>query len=97
MNKENNGRRFSFIIFRICGFGAGYLTPGASDEVSASGGAAALDVSAALWWVRRNIAAFGGDPRRLTLVGHSAGAALVNVMLMLPLTKGTLDTGYLSY
>ncbi|XP_034824591.1 neuroligin-1-like isoform X2 [Maniola hyperantus] len=69
----------------------GYLTTGASDEVSMSGGAAALDVSAALWWVRRNIAAFGGDPRRLTLVGHAAGAALANVMLMLPLSKGLIS------
>ncbi|XP_039763055.1 neuroligin-1-like [Pararge aegeria] len=69
----------------------GYLTAGATDEVSLAGSAAALDVSAALAWVRRNIAAFGGDPRRLTLVGHSAGAALVNVMLMLPLTKGVVS------
>ncbi|XP_046961714.1 neuroligin-1-like [Vanessa cardui] len=69
----------------------GYLTTGASDEVSLSGGAAPLDVAAALTWVRRNIAAFGGDPRRLTLAGHSAGAALANVMLMLPLTKGLIS------
>lgn len=66
----------------------GYLTTGTSDEVSAAGGAAVLDMTAALSWVNRNIAAFGGDPKRLTLLGHGAGAALVNVILMLPSSKG---------
>ncbi|XP_052747066.1 neuroligin-2-like [Bicyclus anynana] len=69
----------------------GYLTSGAADDASQAGGAAALDVAAALRWLRRNIAAFGGDPRRTTLVGHAAGAALANVMLMLPLTRGLIS------
>jgi acetyl esterase/lipase len=34
------------------------------------------DVAEAVSWVRRNIARFGGDPRRIALVGHSAGAAI---------------------
>ncbi|XP_063358890.1 neuroligin-1-like isoform X1 [Cydia amplana] len=69
----------------------GYLTTGASDEVHQAGGAALLDVSAALQWVRRNVAAFGGDPKRVTLAGHSAGAALANALLMLPDTKGLIS------
>ncbi|XP_072937099.1 neuroligin-3-like isoform X2 [Epargyreus clarus] len=69
----------------------GYLTPGASDEVSLAGGAAMLDVAAALAWVKRNIAAFGGDPKRLTLAGHGAGASLANAILMLPATKGLVS------
>lgn len=56
--------------------------------MQAAGGAALLDVAAALAWVRRNIAAFGGDPRRVTLAGHAAGAALANTLLMLPEAKG---------
>ncbi|KAI8427298.1 hypothetical protein MSG28_001885 [Choristoneura fumiferana] len=69
----------------------GYLTSGASDEVHQAGGAALLDVAAALRWVRRNVAAFGGDPRRVTLAGHAAGAALANALLMLPDTKGLIS------
>ncbi|XP_075991799.1 neuroligin-4, X-linked-like isoform X1 [Anticarsia gemmatalis] len=70
----------------------GYLTPGVkSDPVQLSGGAAILDVVAALGWVRRNVAAFGGDPRRVTLAGHAAGAALVNALLMMPDSKGLVS------
>lgn len=74
----------------------GYLTSGASDEVHRAGGAALLDVAAALRWIRRNVAAFGGDPRRVTLAGHAAGAALTNALLMLPDTKG-IDHSHYSY
>lgn len=75
----------------------GYLTPGVkSDPVQLAGGAAILDVAAALGWVRKNVAAFGGDPRRVTLAGHSAGAALVNALLMMPDSKGNMPI-YVSY
>lgn len=71
--------------------GAGYLTTGAADDpAAAAGGAALLDVAAALSWLRRNVAAFGGDPRRVTLAGHAAGAALANALLMTPHAKGML-------
>ncbi|KAJ0181523.1 hypothetical protein K1T71_002245 [Dendrolimus kikuchii] len=67
----------------------GYLTNGLrSDSVQQAGGAAVLDVWAALRWIRKNVAAFGGDPRRVTLAGHAAGAALANTLLMLPEAKG---------
>ncbi|BBZ51373.1 carboxylesterase/lipase family protein [Mycobacterium heidelbergense] len=42
------------------------------------------DVLAALRWVRDNIAAFGGDPRRVTLFGESAGAGIVTTLLAAP-------------
>ncbi|MGO9748674.1 MAG: carboxylesterase/lipase family protein [Mycobacterium sp.] len=46
------------------------------------------DVLAALGWVRDNIAAFGGDPRRLTLFGESAGAGIVTTLLASPAAAG---------
>jgi para-nitrobenzyl esterase len=50
-----------------------------------------LDAMYALRWVRENIAAFGGDPKRVTAMGGSAGAAIVALLLTAPLAKGLLD------
>ncbi|MEO8223656.1 MAG: carboxylesterase family protein [Gammaproteobacteria bacterium] len=47
-----------------------------------------LDAVAALQWVQRNIAAFGGDPARVTIFGESAGADAVNHLLVMPAAKG---------
>src|SRR3954469_5106233 len=48
------------------------------------------DVLHALHWVRDNIAAFGGDPDRVTLFGESAGAGIITTLLTSPAAEGLL-------
>lgn len=52
------------------------------------GNLALKDVLLALRWVRRNIAAFGGDPERVTIFGESAGGGLVTTLLATPTAEG---------
>src|SRR5690242_494532 len=55
---------------------------------NASGNYGMMDMAAVLRWVQKNIAAFGGDPRKVTIDGESAGAILVAAMVGSPEGKG---------
>ena len=54
----------------------------------ASGNYGTLDIIKALQWIRDNIAAFGGDPGKVTITGESAGGLNVLSLLMSPPAKG---------
>ena len=65
-------------------FSPGYLSSGDSN---APGNYALLDITAGLHWVKENIGAFGGDPEKVCLFGHKHGAALVNLLLISPISN----------
>ena len=60
----------------------------AESEHHSSGNYGMLDQIFALQWVKRNIAAFGGDPENITVFGQSAGAGSTIIHTTSPLTKG---------
>jgi para-nitrobenzyl esterase len=71
----------------VLGFLAHPDLAGESDNDS-SGNYGLLDQIAALNWVQRNIAAFGGDPSNVTVFGESAGGTNILALLVSPLSQG---------
>ncbi|XP_017488109.1 PREDICTED: uncharacterized protein LOC108376414, partial [Rhagoletis zephyria] len=50
-----------------------------------------LDIVAGLHWLQQNIAAFGGQPANVTLIGHGHGAALAHILALSPMAKGLFN------
>jgi para-nitrobenzyl esterase len=76
-----DGVVFVSINYRLAAEGFLYLDDGVANL-------GLLDQLAALRWVQENIAAFGGDPARVTVAGESAGAMSVTTLLSMPLAAG---------
>ena len=74
--------------YRVGPLGYLYLRHLLGEDYACSGNLGLLDQIAALRWVRDNIAAFGGDPSRVTLMGQSAGAKSIASLIASPLAEG---------
>ena len=88
------------VIFVSFNYRVGVLGNMAHPELTAesahhaSGDYGFLDQVAALHWIGRNIARFGGDPGNVTIVGQSAGAMSVSALAASPLAKGLFQRGF---
>jgi para-nitrobenzyl esterase len=88
-NLASKGVVLVSIAYRV-----GYLGFLAHPELSAessnhvSGNYGLLDMIAALQWVKKNIVAFGGDPKKVTIFGESAGGIAVSMLCASPLANG---------
>jgi para-nitrobenzyl esterase len=91
-NLANKGVVLVSIAYRV-----GQLGFMAHPELSAesphhvSGNYGLLDMIAALKWIKKNIAVFGGDPNKVTIFGESAGGIAVSMLCASPLAKGLFE------
>ena len=83
------------INYRLGAFGFTAVDHLHEDEPGGSGLVGLLDQIAALEWVRDNIAAFGGDPSRVTIAGESAGAFSVATLLAMSEASGLFQQAIL--
>jgi para-nitrobenzyl esterase len=81
---------FNYRLGRFGFFAHPQLTKQANEQANGEpvGNYAYMDQIAALQWVRRNVAAFGGDASNVTIIGESAGGMSVNALLTSPQAQG---------
>ena len=83
------GRRLVTIAYRVGALGfMAHPELTAESPQHASGNYGFLDQIAALQWIQRNIARFGGDPGNVTIMGQSAGSSSVSLLQASPLVDG---------
>ena len=85
-NFARDGIVFVSFNYRLGRFGF-FAHPGLEKEAF-GGNFGFMDQLAALKWVQKNIAAFGGDPNNVTIFGESAGGMSVNMLLQSALARG---------
>jgi para-nitrobenzyl esterase len=91
-NLARQGVVFVSFNYRIGRFGT-FVHPqlvGEAKDREPIGNYGFMDQLAALQWVQRNVAKFGGDADNVTLIGESAGGMSVNTMITSPMAKGLL-------
>ena len=93
-----NLARYGDVVFcsinnRLGPIGFSDLSAVGGEKYAASGIVGALDLVAALEWVRDNIANFGGDPGNVTIMGQSGGGAKVTTLTAMPSAKGLITQG----
>lgn len=76
------------VAYRVGVFGFMDVSSVLGKDYAGSGNNGLLDQVKGLEWIRKNIAAFGGDPKRVTIGGQSAGAKNVVSLLAMPAAKG---------
>jgi len=81
------------VAYRLGMFGFLDVSPLLGDSYAGSANNSVRDLIAAMEWVRDNIAAFGGDPVRVTVGGQSAGAKLTDILLGVPSARGLFTQG----
>ncbi|XP_013419689.1 neuroligin-4, X-linked isoform X2 [Lingula anatina] len=75
------------VIVITLNFRLGILGFLSSGDAEAPGNYAIWDIQAALVWIKNNIEPFGGDAQRVTLFGHGYGAALLNILMVSPVSR----------
>ncbi|MBE6925434.1 MAG: carboxylesterase family protein [Ruminococcaceae bacterium] len=70
--------------------------PQLKEEAGHTGNYGLFDQMTAIRWIKDNIAAFGGDPENITIMGQSAGAASVQILSCSPLTNGLFQKGVMA-
>ncbi len=91
---ENLARKGNIVYVsinhRLGPIGFSDLSAAGGEKYKDSGNVGALDMVAALEWVKENIASFGGDPDNVTIMGQSGGGAKVCVLAAMPKAAGLI-------